>query len=488
MYDLELERHFVGSCIVYPEQILPSGVVVDDFHANAHGLIWHALLELVADGSEITTLSLEGRLADSGRLNGIGGRDTLLSLTDGVPQRNVDATRIRRLGRLRKLQSIARMIANAGPDEFDPLQARYNTATLDLNSLSGTGPRAPSLADCIPSIAVVGPRLPLGLPTLDAATRGGVPMGRFVAVIGAPGASKTNLSTWLGDTWERAGCAVLIVAADESRESIVTRLGQMDGHDRDLLEGLDPGRRNAFQRNARGRAISVVDPFADKIMLEQVEAELVHLAAGKPRVLIVDSLQRAPSTGAASFETTREQIEYTVSLLDGIARRGALVIAISEMSRAGYRTGKRDQDASALASGAESRSIEYAAHLQLALKPVRGERGVIDVEVAKNRLGPDKPDVRLVLDFARLGFREIGKPADETADAERRKASGLRERILAAVVKAECKTTHAIIREAGCRKRDGNMMCKELIEEGAILKIDGVYRVTPAASDAQVAQ
>jgi predicted ATP-dependent serine protease len=212
--------------------------------------------------------------------------------------------------------------------------------------VSATGPRAPSLEQCIPEIALTGPRLPIGLPTLDEATRGGVPMGRFISVIGAPGASKTNLSTWLGDRWERSGCGVLYVAADESRASIVTRIGQLDGFDRDLLEGVDPGRRNAFARNARGRAIVVVDPFADKITLEQCEAELINLARGRPRVLIVDSLQRVPASGSSAFETRREQLEYIVELLDGVAKRGrcrapgtapASATPISVHSRPGQR-------------------------------------------------------------------------------------------------------------------------------------------------------
>jgi KaiC/GvpD/RAD55 family RecA-like ATPase len=484
LHDLELERQFLGSCLIYPELIMQSGVISSDFFSAANETVWSALLHILADGGEVDSISVRGRLHDAGTLAAVGGPDYLLSLTDVIPDPTTDFRRLRRLARQRHLQQIARSITYAGPDDLEELYARFAAAKLDLDSIRVTGPRAPSLADCIPAIAQVGPRLPIGLPTLDAATRGGIPMARFVSIVGAPGASKTNLSTWLGDGWERAGCGVLYVAADESRESIVTRLGQLDGFDRDLLEGLDPGRRNAFQRNARSRALKVIDPFADKIMLEQCEAELVDLAAGRPRVMIVDSLQRVPSSGAAAYESRREQLEYLVELLDQVAKRGTLVIVISEMSRAGYRTGKRDMDISALAAGAETRAIEYASHLQIGLKPVRGERGIIDLEVAKNRLGPDKPEIRLSLDFVSLGFREIEKPLDEEADRERTKANTLRARVLAACVKEECRSGSAIVRAAGIRKRDGTAVIRELVEEGALRRIDGVYRVTAAATSA----
>lgn len=480
LHDLELERRLLGTCLYHPEVIRSCGVVASDFYSSANETVWNALTWLDAEGQRIDTSALSGRLADTERLRNVGGDPYLLGLTDTLPDPLTDFTRLRRLARQRRLQAAARQVAHASPEELGPLLERFAVAKLDLDSLAVTGPRAPTLEECIPGIAQTGPRLPIGLPTLDEATRGGIPMGRFISVIGAPGASKTNLSTWLCDSWERAGCGVLYVAADESRESIVTRIGQLDGHDRELLEGVDPGRRNAFARNARGRALKVIDPFGDRIMLEQCEAELVHLSAGRPRVLIVDSLQRVPASGAAAFETKREQLEYIVELLDQIAKRGTLVIAISEMSRAGYRTGKRDTDISALAAGAETRAIEYASHLQIGLKPVRSERGIIDLEVAKNRLGPDKPEIRLSLDFASLAFREVPRPADDDADRERVKSSALRTRVLTACVKEDCRSFGAITRCAGIRKRDSGPVIRELLEEGLLARIEGVYRVRAA--------
>lgn len=381
--------------------------------------------------------------------------------------------------RQRRLQAVAKAIASASAAELPALLERFAAAQLELEALDGDGPHAPELEACIDAIAQTGPRLVIGLPTLDAATRGGIPLGRFVAILGGPGSSKTNLATWLGDGWERAGCGVLYVAADEAREAIVTRIGQLDGHNREALEDKDPRARAAFMRRARGRHIRVIDPFEDRITLEQCEAELVSLADGRPRVLIVDSLQRVPASGAAALDTKREQLEYVVGYLDGLAKRGTLVIGISEMSRAGYRTGKRETDISALAAGAESRAIEFAAHLLVGLKPVRSAAGIVELEVAKNRLGPDKPEIRLRLDFSTLAIREAPRPVDDGVEREREKSTALRARILAACGAEECRSFGAITRAAAMRRRDGNAVIRELLEEGLLHRVEGVYRPRP---------
>jgi replicative DNA helicase len=482
LFDLTLERDFLAACTMFSELVLSSSVTESDFYSGQNAVIFAALLHLVANGEPTTTLSLRGHLHDTGRLAGVGGDEYLLSLTDTIPIRNVDSVRLRRLARRRRLQDCARNVAGyAGTDELPRAMAAFEAARVELEALATVGRRVPLLADCISSIGAVGPRLPIGLPQLDAATRGGIPMGKFVALLGAPGANKTNLTTWLADGWERAGCAVAFVAADESRESVVVRLGQLDGFDRTLLEGADGGRRAAFARQAHARAIAVIDPFEDRVSLEATEQLLIELAAGKPRVLIVDSVQTVPCDAAAGVETKREQIEAVVEVLKGIAKRGTLVIAISEMSRAGYRTGKREHDISALAAGAESRALEYAAHLLLGLKPVRGETGIVDIEVAKNRLGPGKPEIRVSLNFETLCFREIDRPLDDEVDREVHKSDALRTRILSAIAKDhELRTVNAVTRAAGARKRDAGSMLRELIEEGAIARVDGVYRVAAA--------
>jgi replicative DNA helicase len=480
LHDLVLERAVLCAAMLLPGFALASKVVPDDFYSHSNGQIFAVLCKLASEGKPHDTAALHDALHDAGRLGAVGGDEYLLAVTETMPSDQTDTRRLRRLARRRAVHDAAALVAGkAGSDELPRYLAALDGARAALEAVDRdeSVARIPTLSELALALGAVGTRLPTGLPALDAATRGGLPLGRFVALLGAPGASKTNLCAWLADGWERAGCAVAFLAADESREAIVTRLGQLDGHDREALEGVDPGRRETFARSSRARAIVVIDPYDDELFLEDAERLLLEGAGDRPRVMFVDSIQTVPCREALQYETTREQIEATVRVIKRICRRGTLVVAISEMSRAGYRTGKRDQDISALGAGAESRAIEYAAHLLIGLRSVTGEVGVVDLEVAKNRLGSAKPEIRTRLDFSSLSWREIEKPEHDDVDRERAKSTQLRERALAACAREECRTLAAIIRGAGMRKRDGNSITRELVEEGVLVRVDGVYRV-----------
>lgn len=482
--DPALERAFLGSALYHPDILLASEIVEGDFYSGAHARTFAAMLALLAEGEPVNTVSLVSKLHERGHLAAVGGETFVLDLTNVMPERDGPWLRIRKLAARRTVAELARIVAGKAGDEdeftryFDQLvAARERLAAIDAGPVE-----LPTLGECVPKIAEFGPRLSLGLPGLDEATRGGLPAGKIVLLLGAPGSSKTNYSTYLADSWERAGCAVVILAADESRESIVTRLGQLDGHPRELLEGEDDGRRNAFIRNAAGRSIYAIDPFADKISLEEAHRHLVRLAGNdRPRVLVVDSVQTVPCDAADELETPTEVVKAVMLVLDGFARAGTTIVAISEMSRAGYRTGARDKDISALGAGAESRKVEFTAHLLLGLRPVKDAVGQVDVEIAKNRLGPAKGELRMSLDFETLRFRELAKPdvEEEQAVREAVRDNAVRTRLLATIrANPELRAGHALARLAKVNKRDGLAVLRELVAEGVVSKVDGCFRIS----------
>lgn len=337
----------------------------------------------------------------------------------------------------------------------------------------------------------VGARLRTGIETLDTATRGGIPMGRIVVLAGAPGSYKTGAAVSLGHTWERAGCAVAIFAADEPAAGIVTRLGQLAGFSRDALEcegDVGDSVRKGFARAAAGRFITVIDPGADESMrsIEDAEKALLHLADGRQRVLIVDSLQTAPCAAAESAETPRERIDLKLAICKGIASRGTTVILISEMSRAGYRSGSRGENISALAASKESGSIEYGASLLLGLRSVAGEPSLIDVEVAKNRLGGSKPEFRLKLDFDRASFVETERDDVEQqceVSGKRARAGKLRTAILDAVRAQRLVSATAVYKAVKGTKSEVLAEVKDLVAEGLLVIVDGAFRVAVKGDD-----
>src|SRR5690242_16878861 len=185
---------------------------------------------------------------------------------------------------------------------------------------AASAPPAPKwrwLSDMVTTVLKpVGMRLLTSFLTLDEATRGGIPLGRFIVFVGAPGAAKTTLSVFLADRWERQGATVCYIAADEPAEGIVMRLGQLSGWSRDALEcESDAGEavRAGFAQRSAGRRIIVLDPDTHSLTLEDAAEALLEAGQDTPKVLVVDSLQQVRCRAAQGLESQRERVDAVVA-------------------------------------------------------------------------------------------------------------------------------------------------------------------------------
>jgi replicative DNA helicase len=435
--DVPLEGTILGSIIIKPALIRGTKLSPSDFASSANEDIFRAMLAMHVEGEPIDTVRLERRLQDQGKLAKVGGGDYLLSLTNTIPPDNLPEERLRKLACKRRMADAAQMLharLRAGEDVSLPTQ-QLERAREDLRLVEQPLARLPLLADLVHEMHFDGRRLRTGINTLDEAFRGGIPLKSFGVLVGAPGAAKTTIATSLLDRFQRDGAVAMYLAADEARDGIVVRLGQLDGFPREGLESPHDTVRRAFAAKLRARPdLLVVDPHEDRLTLEEAASMLQELAGDRIRVIIVDSLQTIPCAAADAATDARDRMNTIIETCKRIAKRGAIVIAISEMSRGGYRTGDRATDTSALAAGKESGSIEYGANFVLGLRSARGEKGVIEVEVAKNRIGSEKPDLRLRIDFERASVHELDPPPPPEKQAELKTAARLelaKERIRA---------------------------------------------------------
>lgn len=498
LVDWDLEAEALGACLLVPSLILGSELRSSDFTNGFHQRVWSAILAVLADGGvdAVGTSAVVGLMRDLDQLP-VDGTEQILGFTDrGIPQAT-DFKRLRRLTAGRNVKMAAAALANAvgaDPEQYVAWSDRLATAMAELESI-GQGKLAElkSVSELATLIEPVGFRFPFGLPTLDSATRGGMPLGRLVTLVGAPGSSKTNFVCWLADSCEKAGAVVLIIAADEARASIIVRMGQLAGFDVDQLEEDDDAKRKQLSRAVAGRAYYVVDPTLDKMTIERAGAALEVVAGDRPRVLIVDSVQTAPGAADVTCVTKFDAIEARVMALRGIANGGALVIAISEMGRAGYRTGDRGQDISALGAGAGSRAFEFQSDLLLGLRPVKNSPGLTDIEVAKNRLGRGKPELRVSMDFHSVRFKELGQVDHESdaAELDIARTAKHKRRVLETIrAHPGLKSAGQVVAASRMRKASVVPALRELMEEGALCKRGGVYavgsplfdRVVPAAA------
>jgi KaiC/GvpD/RAD55 family RecA-like ATPase len=278
-------------------------------------------------------------------------------------------------------------------------------------------PRYVPIADGIlRSMAPLGRRLRTGLPTFDAAIGGGIPARWVTVLVGAPGTAKSTIATALVHRWELEGAACVYAAVDEAASGIMARIGQLEGYARDTLMAETPhgdrARHDLAERlRARGCRISVIDLAFDATRtLEEMHEALLEFAEGRPRVLVVDSLQRIRCAAAEHLTDIRLRTNTKVEVIRELANRGTLFVVLSEMNRGAY---DMTSDRNPLAAGKESSDIEYGGDIQINLYRAKAP-GFIDLTIPKSRW-PSATNVslRLRLDFERASISEVNAAAGD---------------------------------------------------------------------------
>jgi replicative DNA helicase len=396
------------------------------------------------------------------------------------------ARRVQNKHRLRQVIAICQLIAAQGYGDVGDIQLfLQNAKSLVTEIAEASETRQPTVVERALGLGLRGVRIPLGIETLNRACRGGPMTGRVVIVGGAPGAGKTTLVTQLGIELARKIVVVGFLAADEDADGVLVRIGQNENLRREDLEaGSEDVRRELADRLA-ALPLALFDGDESGLTIEAASAELAKVAAGAPSVLIVDSVQTARTARTVDALGARERADLVMAALKRAAQRdGHLVIATSEVSRGWYRNPKDRIDP--LSAFKESGGIEYGAALALAMTNVKGEDDLVDVVIAKNRMGQKLP-FRLKLNFAHARFAEVpmepeADPADRV-DEDAREAARLeraRGRILATLAKVTTLTTKtAVCKRARGNKSDNMKAFDELELERLIAQVDGAFRAVP---------
>jgi KaiC/GvpD/RAD55 family RecA-like ATPase len=287
----------------------------------------------------------------------------------------------------------------------DADQQPHVTAAPELKEI-GSLSRYASAAKRAADVGSPLPPLPTGLPTLDEITGGGLVVGKSLVLQGAPAAGKTCFALHLAKRYAAAGVLVTYLAADESDEALLIRLGQTEGLDRDLLQRANQDERaKLVQVCAALPTLVVLDPSVDGATIEDAAIDVRDRGPrGAARVLLVDSLHTAHTR--AQVSTPTERIQHSCGVLRTVRNGGVLVIATAEMNRCAYRSRDPKDRINDMAAGAESRAIEYLSDVLLTLRSVTGTADTIEASATKNRLGRRGVTWRMAIDLKRSTLAE----------------------------------------------------------------------------------
>lgn len=295
---------------------------------------------------------------------------------------------------------------------------------------------------------------PTGLQRLDELTGGGPVYGSRWYVLGAPDAGKTAFFVQLAETWLRAGVNVGILAVDEDPGDVVSRVMQRQGYTRAECEDRSAEVVEDMRRSAED--LSRLRIYDASWTIERAGEDIARQAGPTGRAaLLVDSIQTVTCEAeVGAYSQPREAVTMRVGALRAVATRWRLIaLATSEMGRRGYSGGDDERGGLAdLAAAKESGAIEYSARVMLALRPVEGEEGLVELRIAKNKHGPRDERVGLRLDRRLQTLIEASLPAakDRRAEAEARKVEAGK----ASVARAAAALAAILAETGGLIRRD----------------------------------
>jgi len=262
-----------------------------------------------------------------------------------------------------------------------------------------------------------------GIPSLDRLTAGGMAERKMWVMVAAPSGAKTAFGHNIARQAAADGVRVEIFPADDGDETTAERFAALAG-----ATALDVTNRApaaiATLEGIDGIFVSPADESFEEF------CERVASSPHRPLLALIDSLHAA----AESCEATdaRGRVELANEKLRTLCDANIIVLATSESNRSSYASRDPSKRTDPMASGAETRKIEYNAGVLLRLE---NREGTIHCQVVKNKCGGKTGSFLMRLDPVSLEMTEIDAAAtlEEVDRTKARKQEEACGRILEAL-------------------------------------------------------
>lgn len=344
LWDLELERQVLGSCLMRPEYLLRYELVQDDFAIAAHQAIWSALLFLHADGEGVDTIRLRSRLVDAGKLENVGGDAYILGLTDTVPIPNLPIERLQRFRRLRALKDAVHQVQQHC-DAADLDRAVNALGDAHATALSGVrrGRTVSAIELCEDLLAELAGDIPSpervhpGFELLEQKL-GSLPLGCCIAVLANTNVGKSSYVLELLLRAASRGVGAGYLSVEDQKPVVRARLASMVTgiSSRKILQGrVDP-----IELEILARGLGYLEEIKHLLSVSILQggndsdvcAAMTELASRGAKIVAVDYLQKISSS--RSYASKAHEIASIASRVTSHAQRlGVVCILVSQCSR-----------------------------------------------------------------------------------------------------------------------------------------------------------
>lgn len=439
--NIEAEQSLIGALLIDKDAIIKVADMLsaNDFYREAHATLFETILELFEKKEAIDILSLTSRLEEKKKLEAIGGRSYLVTLTNQTPSAAhvvSYAQIIQKKATLRRLISAANNILELGyheekdvndildraeqsvfyvsqkflKEKFTPIQDVLSSAFDRIDQLHRERGRLRGL--------------PTGYLDLDNLLAG-FQKSDLIVLASRPSVGKTSLALDIArHVAVKAKKAIGIFSLEMSKEQLVDRLicaqagvGLWRMRTGKLSENTDDFPKIGQAMSELSESQIYIDDFANTNVMElRTKARRLQMEHGLD-MIIIDYLQLMEGSGSKSSSENRVQEIAEISrALKGIARElDVPVLALSQLSRAVEQSSPAIPKLSHLR---ESGSIEQDADVVMFIyrksadrsfdinSLTEEEKNSAEIHIAKHRNGPTGL-IRLYFNSDLVSFRTL---------------------------------------------------------------------------------
>jgi replicative DNA helicase len=418
-HSLEAERAVLGGVLLQNSAIdtVLEILKTDDFYSEANARVYEAVLDLHRSSTPVDTVTLRDHLAREHKLQGVGGDEYILGLTDTIPAiENIRAHSniIREKALVRRLITACHTVAAKGYGDYGNAQEfldQAEKAVFDVASVQ-TRTQVERVRDVVirafedlHALARSGARvsgLHSGFTRLDAMTAGMHP-GDLIIVAGRPGMGKTSfaLNVGVNASHSRLGtdknAGVAIFSLEMPKDQLVKRMLASEARVDSSRMRTGQVHRDDWQNLAQAAGtlsdlpIYIDDTPGLTIMELRAKSRRIMSESGLG-LIIIDYLQLMRS--GTKNDSREQEISEISRSLKGLAKEMSIpIIALSQLNRGVESRGNKDKRPQ-LSDLRESGAIEQDADTIMFVyrdevyNRESMDLGVAEIIIGKQRAGP----------------------------------------------------------------------------------------------------